>query len=129
MNCHSLILTQSDTLLPIRESYGNNVPMRWVRVHKLPDYAYFSHSVHLRAGVGCESCHGNIAQMEEVHQDQPLSMGWCLDCHRNPGPHLRDLKAVTAMGWTAPKNQSELAAMFIKTRSIAPPEDCSTCHR
>ena len=84
--------------------------MRWVRVHKLADYAYFNHAAHVHAGVGCVSCHGRIDQMEVVHQEKPLSMGWCLDCHRNPGPHLRPLDEVTNMRWAPPPASAELAA-------------------
>jgi hypothetical protein len=129
MNCHNLILTESEKLLPVRESWTTGKPIEWIRVHKLGDYAYFNHSVHVNAGVGCISCHGNIAEMEKVMQVEPLSMGWCLDCHRNPAPHLRPLEEVTNMKWTPPENQLELALQMIKEKNIAPPENCSGCHR
>lgn len=129
MNCHTLVGLDKPTLDPVRESWTSGVPIQWVRVHKLPDYAYFDHSAHLRVGVGCESCHGNVREMEEVMQVKPLSMGWCLDCHRNPEQALRPLSDVTKMNWTPPENQAEFAARVIKEKKIAPPVDCSGCHR
>ncbi|MBE0642476.1 MAG: cytochrome c3 family protein [Bacteroidetes bacterium] len=129
MNCHTLIKTDSPKLAPVRESWEKGTPVRWVRIHKVPDYAYFDHSAHLRVGVGCESCHGNIAAMEEVELAKPLSMGWCLDCHRNPDAHLRPLDEVTAMGWTPPANQAERAAAIKAQFNIKPPVTCSGCHR
>ncbi len=129
MNCHSLIKRDSEQLAPIRDSIASNRPVRWVRVHMLPDYAYFDHSVHIHAGVGCKSCHGGVDRMVEVEQVEPLSMSWCLDCHRNPDPHLRPRDQVTNMQWVAPKNQLELAAAIRAERGIEPPLDCSGCHR
>jgi hypothetical protein len=129
MNCHKIILPQSEKLLKIRESYATGQPMQWIRVHKLADFAYFDHRAHLRAGVGCASCHGNVAQMEVVQQVQPLSMSWCLDCHRNPDQALRPSDQVTNMNWTPPKDQQEMAARFKSEKKIDPPTDCSGCHR
>ena len=129
MNCHTLVLTDSKKLLPVRESWTSGKPIKWVRVHKLADYVYFDHSAHLSAGIGCASCHGNVAQMEKVMQVKPLSMGWCLSCHRNPDEHLRPVSEITNMDWTAPDNQMEIAAKIKKEKNIAPPVDCSGCHR
>ena len=129
MNCHTMVLPESEKLLPIRESFATGKPMEWVRIHKIPDYAYFNHSVHIRAGVGCYTCHGNIRQMEVVQQEKPLSMSWCLDCHRNPEMYLRPDSLITDMNWTPPPNQKELAAKIIKEKKLAPPENCSACHR
>ena len=129
MNCHNLILAESEKILPVRESYVADKPIEWIRVHKLADYAYFNHSAHLNAGVGCISCHGNVAEMEKVMQVKPLSMGWCLDCHRNPDPHLRSLEEITNMKWTPPENQLEFAVRLRNEKKIEPPEDCSACHR
>ncbi len=129
MNCHQLILPESKKLLPIRESWSTGKPLEWVRVHKIPDYAYFNHSAHINAGVGCASCHGNVAEMKVVKLVEPLSMGWCIDCHRNPDQHLRPLSEVTNMKWTPPVNQIELAHQYKIERSIQPSEDCSACHR
>ena len=95
----------------------------------LPDYAYFDHSVHLAAGVGCASCHGRIDQMEVVTQDQPLSMGWCLECHRRPEPHLRPAGEVTNMAWNGMREFYDLATDPHRSRMPTPPEHCSGCHR
>lgn len=129
MNCHHVIKRDSELLAPLRESSDTGKPLRWVRVHNLPDYAYFNHSVHVRAGVGCASCHGPVHQMEVVTQRQPLSMGWCLDCHRNPEDHLRPPEAITDMDWAPASDQAEVAAAMIADKNLAPPEDCSGCHR
>ncbi|RMH73837.1 MAG: cytochrome C [Gemmatimonadetes bacterium] len=131
MNCHTLILPESEKLLPVRESWNSGNPIEWVRVHNLADYVYFDHSAHLQAGVGCSSCHGRVDQMVKVTQVEPLSMAWCLDCHRNPDMHLRDLNttSVTDMTWQPPANQLEIAARLKKEKNIAPGEDCSICHR
>ncbi|MCP3980153.1 MAG: cytochrome c3 family protein [bacterium] len=129
MNCHSVVKRDSDQLAALRESHETGRSMRWVRVHNLPDYAYFNHSIHVRAGVGCVSCHGNINEMEVVYQAEPLSMGWCLDCHRNPAPHIRPTEEVTNMEWIAPRNQAEFAAQAIEQKGLNPPESCTGCHR
>ena len=129
MNCHNLILPESEKLLAVRESWGISQPIKWERVHKLPDYAYFDHAMHLHAGVGCASCHGNIARMPVVTQQEPLSMSWCLDCHKNPDQHLRPREELTNMDWTPPPGQSAFAQRLIEAKNIDPPLDCSGCHR
>lgn len=129
MNCHTMILPESEKLLPIRESFATGQPMEWVRIHDLPDYAYFNHSAHINAGVGCISCHGNVAEMVVVQQVEPLSMGWCLDCHRNPDPNLRPIEEVTNMDWQPPANQDEFVAAWKQAKDINPPTNCSGCHR
>lgn len=129
MNCHQLVARDKESLEPIRQSAARGEPMRWVRVHDLPEYAYFDHSLHLRAGVGCSSCHGDVAAMETVRQVEPLSMGWCLECHRDPAPHLREYDEITDTAWTPPEDQRERGARFIAERGIAASESCTTCHR
>jgi hypothetical protein len=129
MNCHRLVKRDSPLLEPIRDSAASGRPMRWVRVHKLPDYAYFEHRSHVAAGIGCVTCHGRIDEMDVVTQMQPLSMSWCLDCHRNPGPNRRPLSEVTNMKWAAPKDASALAAKLQEERPVHPPVECSGCHR
>ena len=129
MNCHSLVARDSEQLAAIRDSMSNDSPMEWVRIHKLPEYAYFDHSVHVKAGVGCSSCHGDIRAMEVVAQQEPLSMGWCLECHRDPGPHLRTPDQIFNTAWKPPRDQQTFAAAVIAERGLAPPEDCSACHR
>lgn len=128
MNCHALVGRELESLEPLRASAADGEPLRWVRIHDLPDYAFFDHSMHLRAGVGCSSCHGDVAAMEVVSQVEPLSMGWCLECHRDPGPHLRPFDQITNTAWTPPENQAELAARWIEERDIQAPEACSACH-
>ncbi|MCZ6747531.1 MAG: cytochrome c3 family protein [Acidobacteria bacterium] len=129
MNCHTVILRDSDKLALLRESLRTGEPIHWLRVHKLPDYAYFNHGVHVRAGVGCASCHGRVDEMEVVRQVEPLSMSWCLDCHREPARHLRPLNQVTNMRWSPPPDQLEFASGAIGDRQLKPPTDCSGCHR
>lgn len=129
MNCHRLVGQDKASLEPIRQSAATGRPMRWVRVHDLPGYAYFDHSRHIKAGVGCSTCHGDIAQMEVVHQVEPLSMGWCLQCHRDPAPYLRPDDEITNTAWVAPEDQRARAAVLIEERGIAPPTACTGCHR
>lgn len=126
MNCHTNILPDSPKLLRVRESYGSGLPVEWVKIHDLPDYAYFNHSAHVRRGVGCVSCHGRVDKMEEVWQDQKLTMGWCLDCHRNPEPNLRPLDKITDMAYVPGPGEG---ARIREELNLNPSEDCSTCHR
>ncbi|MFO0566053.1 MAG: cytochrome c3 family protein [Polyangiaceae bacterium] len=127
MNCHARIWAESPKLEPVRESYKTGKPIQWAKVHDLPDYVYFNHSAHVTRGVGCVSCHGRVDRMEEVYQKEPLSMGWCLDCHRAPEAALRPPAEATNMSWVAPS--PTFGAEFKKANNINPPEDCSTCHR
>ena len=127
MACHSNVALKSEKLKPLHKSWETNTPVEWIRVHDLPDYVYFDHSAHLHAGVGCVSCHGRIDQMEVVYQEEPLSMGWCLDCHRNPEPNLRPKHAITQMDWVS--DDPGLGARLREAYNVNPREDCSTCHR
>jgi hypothetical protein len=129
MNCHTLVKRDSPLLEPIRTSAATGKPMQWVRVHEMPDYAYFTHRAHVAAGIGCVTCHGRIDQMEVVTQSQPLSMSWCLDCHRNPGEQRRPVSEVTNMKWAPPKDRAALAAQLQKEHPVNPPTACSGCHR
>lgn len=129
MNCHKLIKPDTEKMLPISQSWETGQPIEWIRVHNVPDFAYFNHASHLRAGIGCASCHGNVAEMDVVRQEQPLSMSWCLDCHRDPDMQIRPDGDVTNMKWTPPENQLELAAEIKREKNINPPTDCSGCHR
>lgn len=128
MGCHQRVHTESRKLLPVRESWANGQPIAWVRVHDLPDYSYFDHSAHIQSGVGCSSCHGRIDQMEVVTQVETLSMGWCLECHRNPEPHLRPVSMVTQMDWPIGASPEE-GARLREIHGINPNDNCSTCHR
>ena len=130
MNCHSIVDVDADELALVQESWKTGKPIEWVKVHMLPDYAYFNHAVHVDANIGCASCHGRIDQMEIVEQAEPLSMGWCLDCHRDPAKHIRpDNVSVTQMDWVAPEGHEEIMNEYIKIHGISPPEDCTACHR
>lgn len=130
MGCHKQVKTDSVLLTELREKYGDgkgdNPAIEWVKVHMLPDYAYFNHAVHVGAGVGCASCHGRVDQMEVVRQAEPLSMGWCLECHREPEKHLRPLDKITDMNFTPDPVQG---LQFKKDRNLHPPTHCSACHR
>ncbi len=128
MNCHQVVKPDSRKLALLREAFAADRPLAWIRVHMLPDYVYFDHSVHLAANVGCKSCHGRVDQMRVVSQQEPLSMGWCLDCHHDPGPHLRPAGvAVTDMSWEPQPQQHEKVAA--NGRTVKPPIHCSGCHR
>jgi hypothetical protein len=130
MGCHAVVQPESARLAPIRESWETQRPVQWVRVHNVPDHVYFDHSVHLSAGVGCVSCHGRIDRMEVVRQDQPLSMGWCLDCHRDPEDHIRPLTRLTDMRWSRDSaSDTEKRVIEGLLGRALPPENCSGCHR
>jgi hypothetical protein len=125
MGCHAIVKADSPKLAALRDSWSSGNPIAWVRVHRVADYVYFDHSVHLAAGVGCVSCHGRIDQMEVVRQDKPLNMGWCLECHRDPGPNLRPKDQITNMTWTPSTDE---AVQFAENK-LRGPEHCSGCHR
>lgn len=140
MNCHTQVKgagadstasgvdSYSQSLKPVVRAWETGTPINWVRVHLLPDYAFFNHSAHVTAGVGCTSCHGRIDKMETVHQTEPLSMGWCLDCHRDPEPHLRPFDQATTMDWDIANNDYDPSADPARTRKVNPPQHCSGCH-
>jgi hypothetical protein len=129
MNCHERIWTNSDKLAPVRESAATGRPVEWLKVHDLPDYVYFNHSAHVTRGVGCVTCHGRIDEMEEVHQKEPLSMSWCLSCHRAPEQNLRPPEEVTNMTWKPPSDPVAFGKELREKNHLNPPTDCSTCHR
>jgi len=129
MNCHSSVRANSEKLIPIRESYATGMPVPWIKVHDLPDYVFFDHSAHIRRGVGCVSCHGRVDTMEVVFQAKELSMGWCLDCHRNPERHLRPVEFVTQLDWVPEEDQLVLGERLRELKNIDPKETCYTCHR
>ncbi|MCA9413584.1 MAG: cytochrome c3 family protein [Candidatus Omnitrophica bacterium] len=129
MNCHVKIWPTSEKLAPVRDSYETGKSVDWVRVHDLPDFVYFNHSAHVNRGIGCVSCHGRIDKMEVVSQDQPLTMGWCLSCHRAPENHLRPLDKITDMAWEPEEGQLALGKKLLEENHIRNLTDCSTCHR
>lgn len=129
MNCHAQVKEKSPKLQLVRESYATGAPIQWVKVHRLPDYVYFNHQAHVTSGVSCVSCHGRVDQMIEVKQVSPLSMAWCLDCHRNPDAHIRPPEFVTKLDWKPEGDPAELGRQLRLAKNINPPENCSSCHR
>ena len=139
MNCHTQIKANSPKLAAVRESWQTGRPIPWVRIHRVPDYAYFNHSAHVNRGVSCVSCHGKVNEMAVVWQDQSQSMSWCLDCHRNPENHLRPLTEITHLDWKPEDlgkrpdgtfwTQRELGAKLVKEWNVHPPVTCGGCHR
>jgi hypothetical protein len=102
INCHAQIWTNAQLLEPIRHSWATNQSVQWTRVHDLPDFAYFNHSIHVNKGIGCASCHGRVDQMPLMYMQNTLQMEWCLDCHRNPAKNLRPTSQIYNMAWEAP---------------------------
>lgn len=124
----AVVHAESTLLKPIRTSLETGDPVLWERVHDLPDFVYFNHSAHINKGVSCVSCHGRIDQMEVVTQVEPLSMKWCLDCHRNPEPNIRDPQMVTQLDFK-PDNAESYHKQWAETNEVNPQVNCSTCHR
>jgi hypothetical protein len=129
MTCHSEIWTGSPMLEPVRASLRTNEPLRWTRVHDLPDFVYFDHSIHLAKGIGCSTCHGRVDQMPIMWRENSLLMEWCLNCHRQPEQYVRPRSAVFQMDWVAPPNQLEAGRELVQTYHIRKLTDCYTCHR
>jgi hypothetical protein len=116
-------------LAPVRQSYFGDQPIAWNRVHSLPDHVYFNHAIHVNKGVGCVTCHGRVDQMARVYKAMPLTMEWCIDCHREPAPNLRPLELVTAMEWTPPDDGGALGRQLARAYGVRRLITCSTCHR
>jgi hypothetical protein len=136
MNCHNQVLKEDARLQLVRESAASGKSIPWVQVHKLPDYVYFNHAVHVNRGVSCVECHGQINQMDEVYHAQPLSMGFCLECHRDPASRLRPPDKITDLNWkwdSDPKVNAELqkanGQKFVHDWNVQSLENCSACHR
>lgn len=155
MNCHAQIHKDSVNIKPLLDSDTTGMPVLWTRVHDLPDYSYFNHAAHVTRGVSCVECHGRVDRMEVVMQEQPLSMGWCLECHRNPDSRLRDPSLVTTLGWgigLTPEQKQALSKQYNidlsaddavlsdadkqvigkfwrEHNNLNPSQDCSICHR
>jgi cytochrome c7-like protein len=131
MSCHSQIWSDSPMLEPVRASYRTNRPLVWNRVYDLPDFAYFQHSVHIKKGVGCSSCHGRVDLMPLTWKATPLTMEWCLSCHREPERHVRPRELVFDMTWEPPRNQLEEGRRLVQEYGIEKTRltDCYTCHR
>lgn len=131
-NCHKQIWTNADLLEPVRASFRDNVPIEWARVHDLPDFVYFNHSVHVAKGIGCVTCHGQVDRMPLVFQQASLSMQWCLDCHQDPGKNVRPREEVFNLNWQPPADPEEaqlLRANLVEEYNVKSLTSCSTCHR
>jgi hypothetical protein len=130
MTCHSQIWTNAELLAPVRQSLADNQPIVWNRVNDLPDYVYFNHAIHVAKGVGCESCHGHVDRMPLTYKAASLTMQFCLNCHRDPGPNLRPRAAIFDTEWQrgqdTPSPQALLADYHVPNRNLT---DCSICHR
>jgi hypothetical protein len=132
MNCHQQIWSYSGMLQPVHESWRTGLPILWTRVNDLPDFVYFEHSIHVRKGVGCSSCHGRMDEMPLTWQATSLQMQWCLDCHRQPERHLRPLSRIYDMEWRPPADQLARGRQLLReynTPSVALLMSCTTCHR
>ena len=157
MNCHSQIQKDNPKLEAVRESWKTGQPVTWIQLHKTPDYAYYNHSVHVNRGVSCVSCHGQVNHMAVVYHDQPLSMSWCLDCHRHPENALRPREDVYNLDWKPSDvnakafvakygkppgeedrdfskddvklTQQEIGLTLKHAWYVNPPENCAGCHR
>ena len=132
MNCHSQIFANSPYLEPVRESWRTDRPIKWTRVNDLPDFVYFNHSIHVKKGVGCATCHGRVDQMPLMYQAQSLQMEWCLECHRDPARFVRPQEKVFDMEWQPPSDQMEKGRELVELYKIREPNvltSCNTCHR
>src|SRR6266542_1092063 len=137
MNCHAQVQKDNPKLAALRTSWeSGNLPVEWVQIHKTPDYVYFNHSVHVNRGVSCVECHGQINKMEEVYHAQPLSMTFCLDCHRNPAARVRPPHKITDLNWKwnddpkiAASMQKQNGEKFVQDWKVQSLQSCSACHR
>jgi cytochrome c7-like protein/class III cytochrome C family protein len=133
MNCHSQLFANSQLLEPVRESFRTGKPIVWTRVHDLPDFVYFNHSIHVKKGVGCSTCHGRVDQMPLMWNVASLHMEWCLECHRDPAKRIRPREQVFNMDWPPPGyDQAAEGKRLMKQYDIDSAEaitNCSTCHR
>jgi hypothetical protein len=130
MNCHKQIWTNAELLEPVRAAYRSGVPVQWERVHDLPDYVYFNHSVHVAKGIGCQSCHGQMERMPLVHQAVSLTMKWCLDCHREPEKFVRPRSAIYEFDWPPQGwDQETEGPRLVEEYGIESLTYCSVCHR
>ena len=132
MSCHSQIFTDAPLLAPLRASFATGQGLVWTRVHHLPDFVYFDHSIHIAKGIGCSSCHGEVDRMPLTRRVASLQMQWCLACHRNPEPYLRPQQEIFDMRWQAPVDQTQRARVLRAAYGLHTTEvltACSTCHR
>ena len=129
MSCHSQIWTNAAVLEPVRESWRTGQSIEWTRVHDLPDFVYFNHSIHLNKGIGCSTCHGEVQNISFMYKQNTLYMNWCLECHRNPEKYIRPRSEVFNTAYQAPANQAELGKKLVAEYHVQSLTDCYTCHR
>lgn len=129
MTCHSQIHTNADILAPVRESWRTNKSIPWTRVHDLPGFAYFNHSIHVNKGIGCVTCHGPVDKMALTWRENSLYMEWCLNCHRQPEQYVRPREFVFNTNWQPQVEQKVLGRELVKQYNIRKFTDCYTCHR
>jgi hypothetical protein len=136
MNCHSTVLKDDPRLAIVRDSAATGKPIAWVQVHVTPDYVYFNHSVHVRRGISCVECHGRVDEMDTVYHAKPLSMSFCLNCHRDPAAHIRPVDKVTDLSWAWSTNSADAAheqivqgEKLVDHMHVESLQSCSACHR
>lgn len=130
MSCHSQLWTNAEMLEPVRSSYRTDKSIEWTRVHDLPDFVYFNHSIHVNKGIGCSTCHGRVDQMPLMYQVNTLYMQWCVDCHRHPERQVRPRDQVFNIAYETPApNQDEIGPKLVSLYKIQSLTDCVTCHR
>lgn len=129
MNCHTQVWADSPILEPVRESFRTGSSIEWTRVHNLPGFVYFDHSIHVKKGIGCATCHGRVDQMPLMWREHSLYMEWCLECHRAPERFVRPRAEVFNMEWRPPENQLALGRKLVQEYGIESLTSCSTCHR
>jgi Cytochrome c7 and related cytochrome c/Class III cytochrome C family len=129
MNCHTQIWPDSPALEPVRESFRTGRSLEWTRVHNLPGFVYFDHSIHINKGIGCVTCHGRVDQMPLMWRENSLYMEWCLECHRNPERFVRPREHVFSMDWQPPYDQIALGKKLVQQYKIEKLTSCSVCHR
>ena len=130
MTCHSQLWTEAAILEPVRASFRDDKPLRWTRVHDLPDFVYFKHDIHVSKGIGCQSCHGQVDQMPLMWKENTLNMEWCLACHRTPEKQIRPREEVFNMNWSPPADREALGQRLVEEYGVRKAQltDCSICH-
>jgi len=129
LNCHSQVWNKSPILEPIRESFIKNIPIKWNRVYQVPEFVYFNHSIHVNKGVGCISCHGKVGEMAAIEKATPLTMSWCLECHRRPEANLRPVDEITNPNWKPEGDPEEVGRLLAVKNNVHTRTSCTTCHR
>jgi hypothetical protein len=136
MNCHRQVLKDDPRLALVRESAATGRPIPWIQIHRVPDFVYFNHAVHVNRGIGCVECHGQVNQMDEVYHAKSLAMAFCLDCHRHPAMAVRPLDKVTDLNWKGsddPRIAAEMQRIngerVVREWRVQSLQTCSACHR